>query len=63
MNEYKKAVISFLRKEDGPTAVECAIMLALVVVMCVVAIQGVAGPKISAPQAENVPIHVSTATR
>ena len=63
MNEYKKAVISFLRKEDGPTAIECAIVLALVVVMCVVAIQGVAGPKVSAPHADNEPVHVSIVTR
>lgn len=63
MNEYKRAVISFLRKEDGPTAIECAIVLALVVVMCVVAIQGVAGPKVAAPHADNEPVHVSIVTR
>ncbi len=29
---------TFLRKEDGPTAVEYAVMLALIIVVCVVAI-------------------------
>lgn len=28
----------FLRKEDGPTAVEYAVMLALIIVVCLVAI-------------------------
>jgi len=30
--------IAFLRKEDGPTAVEYAVMLALIVVVCIGAI-------------------------
>jgi pilus assembly protein Flp/PilA len=29
----------FLRKEDGPTAVEYAVMLALIIIVCFVAIQ------------------------
>ena len=33
-----KALISFLKKEDGPTAVEYAVMLALIVVVCIAAI-------------------------
>ena len=33
-----KNVISFLKKEDGPTAVEYAVMLALIVVVCIAAI-------------------------
>jgi pilus assembly protein Flp/PilA len=30
-----KAAIDFLKKEDGPTAVEYAIMLALIVTICI----------------------------
>jgi pilus assembly protein Flp/PilA len=30
--------VAFLRKEDGPTAVEYAVMLALIVVVCIAAI-------------------------
>ncbi|CAN5295171.1 hypothetical protein BH11PLA2_BH11PLA2_28730 [soil metagenome] len=33
-----KSVTKFLRSEDGPTAVEYAVMLALIVVVCIVAI-------------------------
>jgi pilus assembly protein Flp/PilA len=31
-------VADFLRREDGPTAVEYAVMLALIVVVCIAAI-------------------------
>jgi pilus assembly protein Flp/PilA len=31
-------VIDFLRREDGPTAVEYAVMLALIIVVCIAAI-------------------------
>jgi pilus assembly protein Flp/PilA len=31
-------VISFLKNEDGPTAVEYAVMLALIIVVCIGAI-------------------------
>ena len=34
-----KFVKSFLRSEDGPTAVEYAVMLALIIVVCLAAIQ------------------------
>jgi Flp pilus assembly pilin Flp len=40
MKEYLKPVVQFLKKEDGPTAVECALLLGLVIVVCLVAIQG-----------------------
>ncbi len=30
--------VSFLKKEDGPTAVEYAVMLALIIVVCITAI-------------------------
>ena len=33
-----KSAIEFLKKEDGPTAVEYAVMLALIIVVCIVAI-------------------------
>jgi pilus assembly protein Flp/PilA len=31
-------VVRFLRAEDGPTAVEYAVMLALIIVVCIAAI-------------------------
>lgn len=34
----QQAVVQFLRKEDGPTAVEYAVMLALIIVVCIAAI-------------------------
>jgi pilus assembly protein Flp/PilA len=33
-----RAAASFLRREDGPTAVEYAVMLALIIVVCIAAI-------------------------
>ena len=33
-----RTVVDFLKREDGPTAVEYAVMLALIVVVCVAAI-------------------------
>ena len=33
-----RPVVQFLRREDGPTAVEYAVMLALIVVVCIAAI-------------------------
>ncbi len=38
MNKIFKPVVSFLKKEDGPTAVEYAVMLALIIVVCIAAI-------------------------
>lgn len=32
------AVVEFLKSEDGPTAVEYAVMLALIIVVCLAAI-------------------------
>lgn len=34
-------LLRFVRSEDGPTAVEYAVMLALIVVVCLTAIQAV----------------------
>jgi pilus assembly protein Flp/PilA len=31
-------LVNFIKKEDGPTAVEYAVMLALIVVVCIAAI-------------------------
>ena len=34
----KTSVVNFLKCEDGPTAVEYAVMLALIIVVCIAAI-------------------------
>ena len=34
-----RQVVRFIRSEDGPTAVEYAVMLALIVVVCLAAIK------------------------
>jgi pilus assembly protein Flp/PilA len=33
-----KNVVTFLKREDGPTAVEYAVMLALIIVVCIAAV-------------------------
>ncbi len=38
MRTITKNLVKFLKKEDGPTAVEYAVMLALIVVVCIAAI-------------------------
>jgi len=38
MRNLYAAVVQFIEKEDGPTAVEYAVMLALIVVVCLGAI-------------------------
>jgi len=38
MRSMTKKFVSFLKQEDGPTAVEYAVMLALIVVVCIAAI-------------------------
>jgi pilus assembly protein Flp/PilA len=38
MTKFVRAVAQFLREEDGPTAVEYAVMLALIIVVCITAI-------------------------
>jgi pilus assembly protein Flp/PilA len=38
MRAITKQVVEFLKKEDGPTAVEYAVMLALIIVVCIAAI-------------------------
>lgn len=41
MKMFAKKVQRFLASEDGPTAVEYAVMLALIVIVCLTAIQSV----------------------
>ena len=41
MTTALKSVIEFLKREDGPTAVEDAVMLALIVVVCIAAITAI----------------------
>jgi pilus assembly protein Flp/PilA len=38
MGKFVRKVVEFLRREDGPTAVEYAVMLALIIVVCIAAI-------------------------
>jgi len=38
MRKISQALVSFLKDENGPTAVEYAVMLALIVVVCIAAI-------------------------
>lgn len=41
MKNFVNSVKHFLESEDGPTAVEYAVMLALIVVVCLTAIQAI----------------------
>ena len=36
-----KHAVEFIKKEDGPTAVEYAVMLALIIVVCIAAITAI----------------------
>ena len=38
MRKFSQAVVSFMKDESGPTAVEYAVMLALIIVVCITAI-------------------------
>jgi pilus assembly protein Flp/PilA len=38
MSKLASFVVDFLKAEDGPTAVEYAVMLALIIVVCITAI-------------------------
>ena len=38
MKKFAQKVANFLKSEDGPTAVEYAVMLALIIVVCLAAI-------------------------
>lgn len=41
MNQFVTSVKQFLVSEDGPTAVEYAVMLALIVIVCLTSIQAI----------------------
>lgn len=41
MKSFAKKLQRFLVSEDGPTAVEYAVMLALIVIVCLAAIQSI----------------------
>ncbi len=38
MRKFAHSLVNFLKNEDGPTAVEYAVMLALIIVVCITAI-------------------------
>ncbi len=38
MKNFATSIVNFLKEEDGPTAVEYAVMLALIVVVCLAAV-------------------------
>jgi len=38
MSRFVKPLVKFLKRDDGPTAVEYAVMLALIIVVCIAAI-------------------------
>jgi pilus assembly protein Flp/PilA len=38
MSKLSQFALDFLRREDGPTAVEYAVMLALIIVVCITSI-------------------------
>jgi pilus assembly protein Flp/PilA len=38
MRKFSQHLIQFLKSEEGPTAVEYAVMLALIIVVCIAAV-------------------------
>ena len=46
MNTLREKLVKFLKSEDGPTAVEYAVMVALIIVVSIAAI-GALGTKVS----------------
>jgi pilus assembly protein Flp/PilA len=38
MRKFTQALVNFVKDESGPTAVEYAVMLALIIVVCITAI-------------------------
>jgi pilus assembly protein Flp/PilA len=38
MRQFAKSLVKFVKAEDGPTAVEYAVMLALIIVVCITSI-------------------------
>ena len=38
MRKFSQAILNFVKDESGPTAVEYAVMLALIIVVCIAAV-------------------------
>jgi pilus assembly protein Flp/PilA len=38
MRKYSEAIVNFMQREDGPTAVEYAVVLGMIIVVCVAAV-------------------------
>lgn len=55
MRNIVRSVIRFIKGDEGVTAVECALMLALVVVICIVAINQMGASPVS-----NEPVVIQT---
>ena len=43
MRKFTNAVVNFINDESGPTAVEYAVMLALIIVVCIAAVTAIGG--------------------
>ena len=43
LGRFVRTAVSFLKKEDGPTAVEYAVMLALIIAVLIAAISNIGG--------------------
>ena len=43
LGRFAKMAVAFLKKEDGPTAVEYAVMLALILVVIIAAVSTIGG--------------------
>lgn len=41
MKNFTESVVNFLKEEDGPTAVEYAVMMALIIVVCLTTVKSV----------------------
>jgi pilus assembly protein Flp/PilA len=41
LGRFTRRVVAFIRKEDGPTAVEYAVMLALILVVLIAAVSNI----------------------
>lgn len=42
-----KNAVSFLKQEEGPTAVEYAVMLALIIVVCIASVSALGTPTVN----------------
>ena len=53
-DRWSQSLVRFLREEDGPTAVEYAVMLALIIVVCAVAVSSITEPTNQAFKNQNL---------